>query len=585
MTDSRRLSSKRRNHDYPSFGDQRESNQRSQAASYARERRPEKRLAPLSQSDFTSFPEPGIPLRSPAGADWANQASAQPPERNEPDCYSEQVAAVSIPPWTGQAERSYLGQSSASESRRNFAAMPSVNRRSTRRSAAANGLNAHRDRQADGASAQPTSRDSGTVASFPPKRGDHREARRGNRQPAERATQGDLSCQTEVGSKQPQSSSRRRRRAAARPRNRGFMAMLYVARMMIFSIGVGVLAGTVLSAWDPASRAPADASTQVSAVVAHPVAISPPVAAPTLANQPLLPGQELSVLKSAIEALATKYTAGNAALVASAYVLDLDTNSHVDVNGDLPLAAASVIKVPVLVAFLQAVDAGKIRLDELLVMRQDLVAKESGDMQYRPVGSKFSAIETATKMITVSDNTATNLLIDRLGGTAALTAQFKAWGLTNTVLNNLLPNVEGTNLTSAKDMTLLLARISNGELLSARSRDRLLDMMRKTVNNSMLPQGIGHGSTIAHKTGTIAMSLGDVGLVDLPNGRRYAISVLVKRAANDRRAMTLIQQTSRVTYQHLMQPSTVPMASPSGTQQSFRQANTPTNSVAQEPVN
>jgi beta-lactamase class A len=355
--------------------------------------------------------------------------------------------------------------------------------------------------------------------------------------------------------------------------------MLYVARMTICSIGVGVLVGTVLSAWDPANRAPADASTQTSTV-------STPISTPAATPTAVLPGQDLSALQSTVEALATKYSASNPALVASAYVLDVDTNSHVDVNGSVSLAAASVIKVPILVAFLQAVDSGKIRLDESLVMRKELVAQEAGDMQYRPVGSKFSAIETATKMITISDNTATNILIERLGGTAVLNEQFKSWGLANTVLANLLPDVEGTNLTSTKDMTLLLARISKGELLSARSRDRLLDILRKTINNSMLPQGIEHGSTIAHKTGTIAISVGDVGLVDLPNGKRYAISALVKRAPNDRRAINLIQQTSRAVYQHFIQPPTPPLANPSPvTQSHLHQTTTSDRSATQKQAN
>ena len=337
-----------------------------------------------------------------------------------------------------------------------------------------------------------------------------------------------------------------------RPHGPGFKALLYTARMVIFSIGVGVLAGTMLSAWDPSSHAPADASLGEDAVKIAAVSGGKKKSESTA----LLPTQPLPQLQTALQEVVARYGdgAGEGGIMAGTFVLDLDTRAYADLNGDIALAAASVIKIPVLVAFFEDVDAGKIQLDEMLVMRQELVAKEAGDMQFRPVGTKFSALETATKMITISDNTATNMLIDRLGGAAVLNERFKAWGLTNTLVRNFLPDIEGTNVSSAKDMALLLARVGHGDLLSTRSRDLLLGIMRKTVNNSLLPQGLGADATIAHKTGTIAISLGDAGLVNLSNGKRYAISVFVKRPRNDRRAYSLIQQVSQVTYQHFIQP-------------------------------
>ncbi|HIK18302.1 MAG TPA: serine hydrolase [Leptolyngbyaceae cyanobacterium M33_DOE_097] len=373
-------------------------------------------------------------------------------------------------------------------------------------------------------------------------------------EPTRRRRTASSSCFAPVPPQRGRSQSRPGK-SSSRSYGKGLKAVLYTARMVIFSIGVGVLAGTIMSAWDPSSRAPADASQNIGQT-----ATISEVAPSALGDRAPEPVQAIPDLQTAVQAIADKYADATATFMPSAFILDLDTNAFVDVNGSKPLAAASVIKVPILVAFFQDVDAGKIRLDEMLVMRKELIASEAGSMQYRPVGSKFSALETVTKMIEISDNTATNMLIDRLGGAAVLNERFKSWGLANTSIHNLLPDVEGTNITSAKDMSLLLARISQGELVSARSRDRLLSIMRKTINNSLLPRGLGAKATIAHKTGTIAISLGDAGLVDLPNGKRYAISVLVKRPANDRRANSLIQQTSRAAYDHFMKPSVLPAA-------------------------
>jgi beta-lactamase class A len=327
-----------------------------------------------------------------------------------------------------------------------------------------------------------------------------------------------------------------------RTRTRSGAALLYGTRLLILGIGVGVLAGTILSVWDPARYFTAGASQSETP---EQVAVSSP--------QPELPtlslSQEIPALKNDVQTL----VAQQPQLTPGLMVVDLDSGAYLNVNAGASFPAASTIKLPVLVAFFQDLDAGKIQLDEMLTMRPDLIATESGDMQYQPPGSQFTALETATKMMTISDNTATNMLIDRLGGKEALNQRFQSWGLMSTGIQNLLPDVEGTNITSPQDLVTVLGLVSNGKLLSMRSRDRLLDIMRRTVTNSLLPSGLGEGATIAHKTGNIGSMTGDVGLVDMPTGKRYLIAALIKRPRNDEHGEALIQQFSRTTYQYFSQ--------------------------------
>jgi beta-lactamase class A len=203
-----------------------------------------------------------------------------------------------------------------------------------------------------------------------------------------------------------------------------------------------------------------------------------------------------------------------------------------------------------------------------LVLRKELIGNGSGEMQYQPPGTRFTTLETIIKMITISDNTATNLIIARLGGFNALNQRFKSWGMRSTTINQLLPDLQGTNTTSPRDMAILMTQISQGELISLRSRDRMLDIMQQTENRSQLPQGLGAGATIAHKTGDIGTMIGDVGLIDLPNGKRYAAVVLVKRSFNDDRAYEFVSQISRLAYQYFTrsvttQTSGTPAAAPS----------------------
>ncbi|WP_241994116.1 serine hydrolase [Chroococcidiopsis cubana] len=317
--------------------------------------------------------------------------------------------------------------------------------------------------------------------------------------------------------------------------------IVYALRLLILGIGISAIAGTVLSALDPTTRITSE-EIPITAMEVMPQL----QARETIAHAaPLQPTQEITALKTLMQQLA----ANNTQLFPGMFFIDTETGTYLNWNGDTTFAAASTIKFPILVAFFQDVDAGKIRLDEKLTLKKELVGGGAGGFQYKPLGSQFTALETATQMIIVSDNTATNLLIERLGGIAALNQRFKNWGLTVTELRNLLPDLEGTNTTSPKDLAQLMVAVQKGDLISVKSRDRLLNIMRRTQTATLLPKGLGPGATIAHKTGDIGSMVGDVGLVDLLSGKRYVAVAMVKRPHNNVQAKELIRQVSRAAYQ------------------------------------
>jgi beta-lactamase class A len=221
----------------------------------------------------------------------------------------------------------------------------------------------------------------------------------------------------------------------------------------------------------------------------------------------------------------------------------------VDVAGNGEIPAASTIKLPVLVAFFKAVDDGRITVNQTLAMQSSQIAEGSGDMQVEPPGTRYTALEVATQMIINSDNTATNMMIDLLGGAAELNQQFADWGLTMTVLRNPLPDLAGTNTTNAQDLVRIFAHLHKGEILSLRSRDRVLNILQRTYNKKLLPAGVSETTISYNKTGDIGDVLGDVALMDLANGKRYAIATLVQRPENDGRAQELIRRISQTVYQ------------------------------------
>jgi beta-lactamase class A len=268
--------------------------------------------------------------------------------------------------------------------------------------------------------------------------------------------------------------------------------------------------------------------------------------------------EELTPLKQKLAALDKK----QAKIETQAFFIDLDNGKYVNLAGDTPISAASLIKIPVAIAFFQDVDAGKIKLNEKLPMGKDVIASGSGDMQYQQGQKSFTALETVKKMIAISDNTATNMLIKRMGGKAVLDQRFQAWGLTHTQIHNLLPDLEGTNMTSSKDLATVLLKVNQGELISLKSRDRLLGIMQETQTRTLLPPGLEPGAIISHKTGDIGTVLGDAGIIDMPSGKRYIQVIIAKRPYNDIAARILIQDMSRATYQHLKATESMPATKP-----------------------
>lgn len=318
--------------------------------------------------------------------------------------------------------------------------------------------------------------------------------------------------------------------------------MLYTLRLLIVGVGLGAIVGTMLSVFDPATRMSGNSPAQSHNLGQHQPQVIPNAAGIYLT-------QEITPLKNAVQNLAT----ANPNVTPGVFLVDLDTGGYIDVNGSANFSAASTIKVPILIAFFQDVDGGKVRLDEMLTMEKNMVASGSGNLQYQQVGTQYSALELATLMSTTSDNTATNMLIARLGGIEALNQRFQSWGLSATAIRNPLPDLAGTNTTSPKELASLVAMVNQGNLVSMRSRDLILDIMRRTERNHLLPSGLGAGARIHHKTGDIATMLADVGLIDIPTGKRYIAAVMIQRSDNDPQAEKLISSISRAAYEQFSQ--------------------------------
>lgn len=333
---------------------------------------------------------------------------------------------------------------------------------------------------------------------------------------------------------------RKRRRASKR-----YTTLRRGLQLLIAGVGLAAIGGTLLTMLPDAPE-----PTTTEAVVAPP---------PPAKTFPVALAPEISELKASLQELPNLYPS----LTPKIFYVDIDTGKYASVEGTETVAAASTIKLPILLAFFEEIDAGRIDPNQTMAIQAEQIAEGSGDMQLSAPGTQFTALEVATQMIISSDNTATNMMIDLLGGKELLNTRFQAQGLEKTVLNAPLPDLEGSNTTSARDLVHTMLLISQGEDLTMRSRDRILNILNRTRNKSLLANGpMEQGALTYNKTGDIGSVLGDVALVDLPNGKRYAIATLVERPTNDGRAQELIRRISGQTYQEsakAVQPAVTPL--------------------------
>lgn len=319
--------------------------------------------------------------------------------------------------------------------------------------------------------------------------------------------------------------------------------ILYPLRFLIVGVGIGAFIGTVLAISNsrPYINVTQDVSKrgeEMSVENASPLPLTTP----------------LTVLREEV----TQAIAAAEELDAALLFVDLDSGEYLDVAASRTIPAASTIKIPILVAFFEAVDQGKILLDDQWTVTETVIGGGSGNLQYKKEGSQLSALLTASEMSINSDNTATNMVIEQLGGKDVLNLRFQQWGMKQTQINNPLPDLDGTNLTTASDLAYLLARINQGDILSTRSRDRLMRIMGATENDRLLPQSLSAGADIVHKTGDIGFIIGDAGLIDMPNGRRYVAAIFIERPYNDPKGKDLLHNIAEKFYKYLEQAQEQP---------------------------
>lgn len=238
-------------------------------------------------------------------------------------------------------------------------------------------------------------------------------------------------------------------------------------------------------------------------------------------------------------------------------ILDLTTGRQFLLRPDAVFPQASSIKITVLAELYHqeeqsaAGQTGKARLTDTYTVRAaDIVADSDIMGGLTPNVTLLTNRDLATMMVAVSDNAATNVLIDRVG-MDNVRALLASQGLSHTLLRRKMMDLQAAaegreNVSTPREMMTLLERLYRGKVLAQPQRDDFFTLL-STHKDSWLPSSLPEDLRIANKPGALEGVRADSGVVFLKN-RPYVICVMTTYLANERAGEDAIRRISAFTY-------------------------------------
>jgi beta-lactamase class A len=210
--------------------------------------------------------------------------------------------------------------------------------------------------------------------------------------------------------------------------------------------------------------------------------------------------------------------------LASCWYKNLETGETFGFQEEAVHSSASTIKIFLMAYLFRKFEDGDLRPEDRIPLRPDQIAPSAGVLSYLRDLRELSVRDLIELMIIVSDNSATNVLIDLAGMDATNAFLRDELGLKVTRLRRHMMDLEAIargqdNTTSALEAGLVLERIRRGDIISPEASREMLRILKNQQDTHLIPWYLGEvlpEHTIAHKTGGLDHVLHDAALVDLP---------------------------------------------------------------------
>ena len=214
---------------------------------------------------------------------------------------------------------------------------------------------------------------------------------------------------------------------------------------------------------------------------------------------------------------------------------DLNKNNGFSVNGDKKVLSASMIKLLILAELMKKIFENKFSLSDTIMIENSMKTGGDGVLKELNAGHHFTLKELATLMIIVSDNQATNILIDFLG-MENINQLGKELDLKETFLGRKMMDAEARkkgydNYICADDISLLLKLIYQEKLINKEASQLMLDILLRQQQGERLQRYLPSDIKIAHKCGDLDNLENDGGIIWLGD-RAYILVVLTNGMPN-----------------------------------------------------
>ena len=255
---------------------------------------------------------------------------------------------------------------------------------------------------------------------------------------------------------------------------------------------------------------------------------------------------DTAALRRTLDSLATAHRG-----VLGYAVLNVDTGERLARRGDETFSTASLIKVPILVTVFDLVERGQLSLDDQLTLLKIDKVPGAGNLQFMHDGATLSVRDAAWLMSVTSDNTATNLLLDRIV-IRRVWEKMEKLGLPHTKVHSKVflrmasvamdSSVKyGLGVTTPSEMAQLFALLADGKAVSPKADSTMLDILAHNEDYASMQRHI-QGLTVPHKTGATDQVRTECALFPLQS--RVVACVLTKENADQR---WLIDNDAQVT--------------------------------------
>lgn len=251
-------------------------------------------------------------------------------------------------------------------------------------------------------------------------------------------------------------------------------------------------------------------------------------------------------------------------------VYGIETNDTLSFNGEEHFPMQSVFKFHIALAVLHQVDQGKLSLDQkIFIKKSELPAGTWSPLQKEyPEGNvTLSLRKILLYTVSQSDNNGCDILLRILGGPKFVNDYIHSIGIKDVSIKasekemHKAWNVQFSNWTTPICATKLLLKFYEGKILSQKSEDFLMQIMKGTSTGGKRIRGLlPPGTIVAHKTGTsdtnvegITAAINDIGIVTLPGGKHFAISIFVSNSKeNEEENEKIIANISKAAWDYFL---------------------------------